>query len=510
MSCLLGIDAGTTGIKSSLFSLDGELICSSIREYRLITPKPDYVELDPKTYWKACRESVRDVIKRSGISSDEVVALAISSQGETLIALDRDGRPLRNAIVWLDNRSREEAEILRKRFGEEEVYKITGQPQIVPTWPATKILWIKRNEPEIFGKVDKFLLVEDYLIYRLTGEYFTEYSVCSSTLYLDIRRDSWWDEMLDELGINADQLPSLKPSGTVVGEISAEASAELGLSRRTIVATGAFDQAASAIGAGNIKPGILSETTGAALAIVITVREPSYDPKRRIPCQRHAVNKLYFLMPWCQTAGMFLKWFRDTFCSPERFLEPLTGIDAYVLMDREAERVPPGSEGLVMLPHLMGAACPEFDPDAKAVMFGITLKHSKPHFIRAVMESVAYMLRRNLDVLGELGVDVEEVRSIGGAAKSRLWNRIKADVLQKRILIPKIKDTGALGAAILAGVASKAYRSIEDAVNSMVKIEDSIEPRAEYRELYDRLYEVYVKLYEYLKPLFKAKHLENI
>ena len=505
MSYLLGIDAGTTSVKSVLFNFKGEVIGSSLQEYSLSTPKPDYVELNPEIYWVTCKRSVKELLKRSKISPDEIISVAISSQGETLIVLDKDGKPLRNAIVWLDNRSKEEAEILKKKFGEEEVYRITGQPQIVPTWPATKILWIRRNEPQIFEKADKFLLVEDYLIYRLTGEYTSEYSLYSSTLYLDIRKDIWWREMLDELGINEDQLPHVRPSGIVVGEISAEASAELGLSRKTIVATGAMDQAASAIGAGNVKPGILSETTGAALAIVVTVNKPTYDPKRRIPCHRHPVDKLYFLMPWSQTAGMFLRWFRDNFCLMERSLESMIGIDAYALMDKEAERVPPGSEGLVMLPHLMGAACPEFDPDARAVMFGITLKHSKPHFIRAVMESVAYMLKRNLDILNELGVDIREVRSIGGAAKSKLWNRIKADVLQKKILIPKIKDTSALGAAILAGVASKVYRSVEAAAESMVEIEDVIEPREEYKELYSKLYEIYVRLYESLKSLFKMR-----
>jgi len=505
MSYLLGIDAGTTSIKSVLFSPKGEMVGSSLQEYKLLTPKPDYVELNPEVYWITCKNSIKDLLKKSKISPDEIISIAISSQGETLIVLDKQGKPLRNAIVWLDNRSKEEAEILKNKFGEETVYKITGQPQIVPTWPATKILWIKRNEPQIFKKVGKFLLVEDYLIYKLTGEYFAEYSLYSSSLYFDIRKDLWWNEMLEELEINEDQLPCMKPPGTVVGELSAEVSAELGLSKKTIVATGAFDQAASAIGAGNVEPGILSETTGAALAIVMTVDKLTYDPKRRIPCHRHPVNRLYFLMPWSQTAGMFLRWFRDNFCLVEKSLERLTGINAYALMDKEAEKAPPGSEGLVMLPHLMGAACPEFDPDAKAVMFGITLKHSKPHFIRAVMESVAYMLKRNLEVLSELGVNIKEVRSIGGAAKSKLWNRIKADVLQKRILVPKIKDTGVLGAALLAGVAAKVYRSIEAAANSMVEIEDVVEPRKEYEELYHKLYKTYLELYESLKHLFKSE-----
>lgn len=509
MPYLLGIDAGTTSIKAALFDLEGKTIASSAEEYELLTPKPDYVELDVETYWKATRMAVNRTLRKSRVAPEDVISLSVSSQGETLILLDRSGKPLRNAIVWLDNRSKEEAKILAERFNEKTIYEVTGQPQVIPTWPATKILWLRRNEPSIFKRTYKFLLVEDYLLYRLTGEFSTEPSICSSSLYFDIRRNHWWNEMLEELGITADNLPTLKPSGKVITEISGEASAQLGLSRKTLITTGAFDQAASAIGAGNISPGILSETTGAALAIVVTIEKPAYDPMRRIPCQRHAINGLYFLMPWCQTAGAFLKWFRDVFCFEERSIESLTGIDAYSLMDREAERIPPGSDGLIMLPHLMGAASPEYDPDAKCVMFGISMRHSRPHFIRAVMESIAYMLKRNLEVIENLGIQVKEIRSIGGAAKSKLWNRIKADVVQKRIVVPKVKDTAVLGVAILAGVASGIYSSIESAINSMVTIEDYIEPREEYKEIYTQSYQLYVKLYESLKPLFKEASLRS-
>jgi len=309
--------------------------------------------------------------------------------------------------------------------------------------------------------------------------------------------------MLSEIGITQDQLPTLKASGEIVGNITSEAAEQTGLSKETIVATGAMDQAASAIGAGNVRPGVVSENTGAALAVVATIDKPVYDEKRRIPCHRHAIDKLYFLMPWCQTAGMFLKWFRDTFCHIEKSLEPLLGRDAYEIMDLEALRVPPGCEGLVMLPHLTGAACPEFDPYAKCVMFGITLKHTKPYFIRAVMESISYMLRRNVELLRELGIPIHEIRSIGGAAKSGLWLQIKSDVLQKEILVPRIKDTAVLGAAILAGIATGVYSSVESAVRSMVKIEKIIKPRKEFSTLYDKLYEIYVELYEVLRPLFR-------
>jgi len=503
MSYLLGIDVGTTGVKAALFSADGKPLGSSVEEYSLITAESGFVELDAETYWTACKKAIEKAVAEAEIDPENIEALSISSQGETLIALDSEGRPLRRAIVWLDNRSKEESLYLRKRFGENEVYKVTGQPRIVPTWPATKILWLRKKEPQTFEKTHKFLLVEDYLIYKFTGKFFTEPSICSSTLLLDIRKKNWWNDMLDELGITPDKLPTLERSGKVIDELSRDAATQTRLSKKTKVVTGAFDQAASAIGAGNISPGTLSETTGAALAMVATVEKPVYDPKLRIPCHVHVIDDLYFLMPWCQTAGMLLKWFRDAFCTEEKIVENLTNIEAYKLMDKEAEKVPPGSEGLVILPHLMGAACPEFDPYASCVMFGVTLKHSKSHFIRAVMEAVAYMLRRNVEVLEELGIEVREIRSIGGAAKSGLWARIKSDALQKKILIPKIKDTATLGAAILAGVAAGIYSSLKSAVESMISIEEEIEPDPRNQEVYASAYEVYKRLYDALRPVFR-------
>jgi xylulokinase len=502
MAYLLGIDAGTTSMKAILFDYEGNIVSSAIEEYALITPEPDFAELKAETYWIACRNAIKRVLKGAKINVEDIISIAVSSQGETLIVLGKDGKPLRNAIVWLDNRSKEECSILKDKVDKSEFYEITGQPQLVPTWPVTKILWIRRNEAKIFEKAFKFLLVEDYLNYKLSGNFITEYSVNSSTGMLDIKNKRWWSYILNEVGITEDQLPALSPSGSPIGNICEEAALETGLSKKTLVGTGAFDHAAAAIGAGNIKPGILTETTGAALAIVATIEKPIYDPEYRIPCHCHAAPGLFFLMPWSQTAGIVLKWYRDNFSIEEKIIEERTGIDAYELLDREAMKIPPGSEGLIILPHLMGAACPEFDPSAKGVIFGITLKHSRAHFAKAIMESVAYMLRRNIEVLESLGIIIKEVRSLGGAAKSLLWTKIKSDVLQKRVIIPKVKEASALGAAILAGVASKVFPSIDAAINSMVSIKDVIEPNYLNKSVYDKSYESYLKLYEYLKPLF--------
>lgn len=349
--------------------------------------------------------------------------MGISAQGETLILVDKDGSPLTNAVVWLDNRAQKEAKELAQIFGNEETYKITGQVEIVPTWPASKILWFKKNRAEIFHKVAKFLLIEDYFIYRLTGRYFCEGSLICSTVYWDIIKKVWWKEMLDCLGIKEDRLPEICESGEVAGSLLPYIAKELGLSANTIVATGALDQTCGAIGVGNIAPGVISENTGAALAICATVEGSIFDEKRRMPCHYHGMPNKYMAHTFT-TGGMVLCWYRDKFCSSEINLASLLQVESYKILDQEAEKVPPGCNGLVMLPHLQGAMAPESNPKAKGVFYGFSLHHGKPHFIRSIMEAIAFAVKRNIDVLEDLGIKVTEIRSLGSGSRSFLWSQI--------------------------------------------------------------------------------------
>jgi D-xylulose kinase len=495
MAYLLGLDAGTTSFKAALFDDEGREVASASSEYSLLTPEANIVEIEAETYWKVCKLVLSEVCQKADVG--DIKALAISSQGETLISLDKDGRPLRRAIVWLDNRSEAEAEILKSELGKRSAFEITGQPDIVPTWPATKILWMKRNEPNIFNRVHKYLLLEDYLIYKLTGKFAAEGSLLSSSLLFDIRRKVWWKEMMEFLGISEESLPEIYESGEAVGEVRDEVSKEIRLPKGTLVVTGAFDQAASTIGAGNIKPGVITECTGAALAICATIDEPLLDPEDRIPCHYHAIRNKYYLLPWCQTAGMALKWFRDEFYQYEKE----KGL-AYKLMDDAAASVSPGSDGLLMLPHLMGAVCPEFNPNARGCYFGFSLSTTRAHFIRALLEAVAFMLRKNLEILEELGVEIREIRAIGGGARSELWNRIKADATGKSLSTVRTSETACLGAAILAGMGVSTFPSFDVACERMVQIKDRIFPNEKNLALYRAAYEKYIKLYEALEPLF--------
>jgi len=499
LSFLIGIDVGTTSIKGILMDHSGESVAFSKQEYTLETGEGDTCEIDPEIYWNVTCRIIRDLLDHSGIDASMVTGVSFSSQGETLIPVDRSGRPVRKAIVWLDNRSTEEAGEIRNRFGVPKVMEITGQPEILPTWPATKILWIRKNEPDIFRNVGKFLLVEDFLLYRMSGRYCTEYSVSSSTLYFNIFKKIWWHEMLDFIGISENQLPELLPSGKKVGNLTPEASAATGLTTEALCVTGSYDHPAGAIGSGNIRSGDVTLTIGASMAMCVAIDKPFSDLSLRLPCQCHSVDELYFLQPYGQTAGMVLKWFKDGFCQEEVNIAALKNKEPYYLMVRLAEEVRPGADGLMMLPHLMGTGSPEFNPKVKGVFAGIGLGMGKGHFIRAIMESVCLMIHHNLVIIREKGYEVKTIHVLGGASKSRLWNQVLADVTGLPVCNLVQNEKAALGACMLAGIGVGVFPDLKTACEVTVRKGRQYEPDTQNQQLYARMYEKYRNLYSALE-----------
>jgi len=502
MEYILAIDLGTTAIKVLLFQSDGQVISNSTQEYKLLTPTELAVEVEVEKYWNAFKKGLAEVLTQANINSSKIKSIGISAQGETLILVDKEGKPLYNAVVWLDNRAQQEAEDLVKEFGNENTYHITGQVEIVPTWPAAKILWFKKHRPDIYRKVAKFLLIEDYFIYRLCGKYVCEGSLICSTVYWDIIKKVWWKDMLSYLGVKEVQLPEIRESGEVVGSIQPKIAQELGLSADTLVTTGALDQACGAIGVGNLVPGVISENTGAALAICATVDHPIFDKKRRMPCHYHGMPDTYMAHTFT-TGGMVLRWYRDKFCSSESYIASLLQVDSYKILDQEAEKVPPGCNGLLTLPHLQGAMAPESNPRAKGVFYGFTLHHSKPHFIRSIMEAIAFAVKRNIDVLEDLGINVTEIRSLGGGSRSLLWSQIKADVTQRSVYIMENEEAACLGAAILAGAATGIYSNLKEAAAKLSKVKKQIEPEKDNKLVYQNAYSRYLDLYNSLQNMFE-------
>jgi sugar (pentulose or hexulose) kinase len=503
MSLFLGVDAGTTAMKAGLFDLDGHALAIASQEYSLETPHPAWVEMNPEIYWQTCCQAVRRVLEQSRAQAKDVRGLAISSQGETLIALDAAGKPTRKAIVWLDNRAAEQSEALRKDFSQAELFEVTGQPDAIPTWPACKLRWMRENEPETFAHSRYFMLLEDYLAFRMTGERIAGTALHTSSLFLDIRTRQWWQPMLTFAGIEESQLGRLTDPGEKIGELSEQGAAAMGLAAGIPLVCGGMDQVVSAVGAGNTAPGVFSETTGTALVALVTFDQPAYDPAGKLPCHVHAAPGKYAVMPWCQTAGMALRWFRDEFFGLEAEMALAAGRDPYDEMTRLAAETPPGAAGLRVLPHLEGAVSPEYDPDARAVFYGATLRHGRGHFVRGIMESVAFMLRKNLALIEAMGLTVSEVRSLGGAARSRLWLQIKADVLQKPIVTLENEETSLLGAALIAATAAGEFRSLEEGAARMVRVRERILPEPANAVIYERAYREYLELYNRLQPLFQ-------
>jgi xylulokinase len=321
-------------------------------------------------------------------------------------------------------------------------------------------------------------------------------------MYWNINSRKWWNDMLDILEITPDQLPEIRESGEPVGELTESIAADLGLSSKTIVSTGALDQAAGATGVGNIHPGTFSENTGAALAICAPLDKPLLDPKGRMPVH-YFVKPATYMAHTFTTGGMVLRWFRDNFCREEMQVAAATGVDAYDLLGMEASRIAPGCEGMVMLPHLQGAMAPEANQKAKGVFYGFTLRHTKAHYVRAIMEAVACIVRRNMDTLQDLGIRVKEIRTLGGGARSSVWKQIEADLTQRPVLTMKNEEAACLGAAILAGKAVGMYKSIDDACEKMISVKKRFEPNPANFEIYEKTYRQYVQLYDDLVGLFE-------
>ncbi len=458
MKYLLGIDVGTTSLKAVLFDETATPVKAVTKDYTLRVDG-DLVTFPAKQYWELFSQALAELS-----AGHEITALSIDTQCETMIVTDAAGNPLTDAIVWLDNRAVREADMIRVHFGEQKVYEVTGQPEITATWPACKLLWLREHRPDLWPRIDKIFLLEDYLLYRLTGQFVTEQTLQSSTIYYDIHKHTWWTEMLDFIGVSPRQLPSVRGCGELVGEYN-----------HIKIATSAMDQVVGAIGAGAVKTGIVTEMTGTTMVIFLPSDTiPPYNPESRIPCHLNYDGR-YCLLSWSPTAGMALKWFKNQFCENYSSFDALTAL---------AKPIAPGSNGLTFLPYLCGSTMPKYNPDAKGAFLGFTMEHTRGHAVRSILEAVACMLKRNLDYLG---VECSEIRSMGGGAKSSLWCQIKADMCGKKIVTLKNEETACLGSAILAGVAAGVFDSVSSACDLAVSANTTYFPSGtDYSECYRR------------------------
>ena len=503
MKYILGIDIGTTAIKGAVIGEDGKIYGTQTSEYSLTTLSTGEVEADLQLYIDAFTKSVKGAITDAGVDTDKITCVGFSSTAETCVFLDERNEPLCKVIAWMDTRATREAEYLTERFEKKDIIQKVGFDGIYAIHPVSKILAVKNKTPDIFENTRMFAQIKDYFVYRLTGEYYTDDSTASVHGFYDIRNRCYWTEMLDFVGIREEYLPKIVPPGTEIGTISSQAAMEFGLNPNTKINVGAFDQGCGAIGAGNIRPGIASESSGSALVTVTTIDALNPDATGDVPTLCSAIPGKYMYQPYC-TGSIIVKWYRDTFCEKEKMIEKQTGVNAYTQMDELVMSTRPGADGLIMLPYFQGSGIPELNENAQGVYFGITATHTRGHFIRAIMEGLAIALRRMLECEQKLGAEMTEIRSLGGGSKSKAWCQIKADILGIPVkVIDNSESTACMGCAILAGVANGIWNSVEEAAEQFVSIKETYEPNPDNRELYEKVYNQYVEVTKALNPVFK-------
>jgi xylulokinase len=503
MAYLLGVDIGTSGTKTVLFDDLGNTCASDLQEYPMYQPKNGWAEQDPDDWWTATHVSIKNVMAKSGVAPEDIKGIGLSGQMHGLVMLDKDNQVLRRSIIWCDQRSGAECEQITELVGAKRLIEITANPALTG-FTASKIMWVKNHEPEIFDKVEKILLPKDYVRFCLTGEFATEVSDASGMQLLDVPNRCWSDEVLQKLGLNKSLLGKVYESQEITGTIHRKASELTGLKVGTPVVGGGGDQAAGAVGNGIVKPGVISSTIGTSGVVFAYTDEVSIDPLGRVHTFCHAVPNTWHIMGVTQGAGLSLQWFRNNFCKDEIATAELMGVDPYYLMDKAAEKVEAGSNGVVYLPYLMGERTPHLDPDCRGVFFGLSAKHTKREVLRSVMEGVVYSLKDCMEIIKELGVDVSEVRASGGGGKSPLWRQMQADVFNSEICTINASEGPAFGVAILAGVGSGVYKSVPEACEATIQVKTRQQADQAVTAKYNEYYKLYKSLYQSLKQDFKT------
>jgi len=501
MSYLMGIDVGTTGTRAVIIRPDGHVAGAAVAAHQpMRMERPGWAEQDPEDWWQAAVLAVRSALDQTGLKGSEIAAVGLSGQMHGVVLLDGARAVLRPALIWCDQRSQAQCDWITQQVGAEELVRLALNPALTG-FSAPKLLWVREHEPLIYERVAHCLLPKDYVRLRLTGEFASDVSDASGTLLFDVARRTWSKKILGALDIDEGLLPRVFESTAVTGQITMEAAVVTGLKAGTPVAAGAGDQAASAVGNGVVLPGLTSATLGTSGVIFAYTDEPKLDPRGRIHTFCHAVPGKWHVMGVTQGAGLSLRWFRDELGAAEAWYAERVGADPYELLLREAEKAPPGSDGLLFLPYLMGERTPHLDPQARGMWFGLTAGHSRAHLIRSILEGVAFSLRDSLEIFAELNIPVNEIRVSGGGSRSFLWRQIQADIYGHEVVSLRESEGSAFGAALLAGVASGVFTSVEEAARATIQIREHLWPQAGPARVYDRNYQVYRQVYPAVRTL---------
>lgn len=501
MAYILGVDIGTSGTKTVLFSEDGVPVASATYEYPLYTPQNGYAEQDPIDWWNAVVNGIKHVIGESGVPAAEIKGIGLSGQMHGLVMLDGDNKVIRRSIIWCDQRTAKEAAEITDKVGADRLIDITANPAITG-FTAAKIMWVKNNEPENYEKCRHILLPKDYIRFMLTGEYATEVSDASGMQLLDIPNRCWSDEVLNKLGIDKSLLAKVYESPEITGKITKQAAELTGLAEGTIVVGGAGDNAAAAVGTGVVEDGKAFTTIGSSGVVFAHTSDISIDKKGRVHTFCCAVPNCWHVMGVTQSAGLSLKWFRDNFCWSEMETAINMGVDPYYLTDKEAMQVPIGANRLLYMPYLNGERTPHLDPNCRGAFVGLSTMHKKRDMIRAVMEGVSYSLRDCVEVMREMDINVTDMMACGGGGSSPLWRQMLADLYACPVKTTQNKEGPALGVALLAAVGAGIYSSVPEACKAVILPDKVQNPVEENSREYEKVYSIYKKLYPAMKSCF--------
>lgn len=490
-SFLVGIDVGTSGCKIALFTPDGDILFQGTTRYPTHYPQPGSVEQNPGDWWKAVCDGLRQMFHRTGIHPAHIKGIGVDGMSGAAVPVDRQGRALRNAMIWLDRRTVRQCETIAERIGAERLFAVSGNP-ISPSYVTGKVLWIKENEPDIYSRTEKVLQCNGYIVYKLTGRYSLDVSQGNGFHAFNIETLAWDETLCERMGIAPELLPPICRCSDVVGEVTLAAAAETGLAAGTPVVAGGLDAACAALGAGAVLPGEVQEQGGQAGGMSMVMDRPVKNDK--LILSGYVLPDRWILQGGTVGGGS-LNWLKREFAGDAQD-------DFFAAANEAALRIRPGSEGLLFLPYMAGERSPIWDPHARGVFVGLSFETTKGHMIRAIMEGCAMALRHNLVTAEASGVPVNALHSVGGAANSTLWTQIKADVTGKTFKIPSSDSAAALGAAILAGIGSGVYKNGEDAVARTVRMQREQTPIADNERIYLDVFELYLECYERLKDLF--------
>ncbi|MDD5659364.1 MAG: xylulokinase [Actinomycetota bacterium] len=499
---LLGIDIGTSGTRCIVIDEHGSIIGSAIKEYPLYTPKPGWAEQNPMDWYDATISTIRQVIEKNKINGADIKAIGLSGQMHGSVFLDKNDDIIRPAILWCDQRTEPQCRKIYDIFGYKNFIKIAYN-KALPGFTSPKIMWLSENEPGNYGKVNKILLPKDYVRFMISGSYATEVSDASGMLLMDIKKRIWSDDILEGLKINRSFLPDLYESHEISSCLDEKTARLTGLLSGTPIAGGGGDNAAGNVGSGVIRQGLISDSIGTSGVVFAHSDNPVYDHQGRLHSFCHAVPGKWHLMGVTLAAAGSQKWYYGTFGPSIDIEKERPDLKKYKLLDAQAQKIKPGSDGLIFLPYLTGERTPYADAYARGVFFGMSYMHNRDNFVRSIMEGVAFSQLDCLNLMRELGISSEKIILIGGGSRSKIWRKIICDVFESPLITCINEEGPAFGAALISGVGCGIYESVEDAVKKAVRQSSESRPDPENFEIYRKTYNIYRSLYKSLKENFK-------